>query len=216
MKTTHFIGPVLGFIILFTSCGIFIKNKSERLPERNPRNTIFAVNKSAGESYKLKGRANQAKIYAQEKGLCDKYCFLVDMSIASGKNRFFVYDLTNNSIVLSGLVAHGSCNENFLAEAKFSNTPNCGCSSIGKYKVGCAYYGQYGRAYKLHGLEAENSNAFIRAVVLHGFSCVPDGEIYPKPLCNSLGCTMVAPNFFAKLSALIDHSKKPVMLWIYR
>src|ERR1700759_2399948 len=34
-------------------------------------------------------------------------CFLVDMRLPSGKNRFFVYDLDKDSILLAGLVAHG-------------------------------------------------------------------------------------------------------------
>jgi hypothetical protein len=213
---TRFIFSLAGLMALFTSCGIFSKNKSEeKFPARNPADEVTRVNNPEAVSFRLKSRANQLKIYAQEKGCCVNYCFLVDMSIHSGKNRFFVYDLVNNSIVLSGLVAHGCCNESFLAEAKFSNAPSCGCSSIGKYKVGAVYYGQYGKSYRLYGLEPTNSNAFKRAVVLHGFSCVPDKEIFPKPVCNSLGCAMVSKNFFIKLSAIIDQSKKPVLLWMY-
>ena len=221
MKTTHFIYPVCaGLTLLLTSCSIFGKNKSEeRFPAPKTANEIVLVNKSnkpAIVPFKLKSRANQVRIYAEQKGFSDKYCFLVDMSIHSGKNRFFVYDLASNSIIISGLVAHGCCNQSFLAEAKFSNTPSCGCSSMGKYKVGCVYYGQYGRSYRLYGLEPTNSNAFRRAVVLHGFSCVPDEESFPKPVCNSLGCAMVSPHFFARLSAIIDQSKKPILLWIYQ
>ncbi len=216
MKNTHFICPVAGLIVLLTSCSIFSKNKSEeRFPVNNPPKEIISVSNPEIIPLKLISRANQLRIYAQEKGFCSNYCFLIDMSIASGKNRFFVYNLLNNSVVLSGLVAHGCCNQSFQAEAKFSNLPNGGCSSIGKYKVGCAYYGQYGKSYRLHGLDPTNSNAFKRGVVLHGFSCVPDKEIFPKPVCNSLGCAMVSKFFFTKLSAIIDQSKKPVILWMY-
>ena len=42
-----------------------------------------------------------------------KICFLADMNLPSGRNRFFVYDLQKDSVILSGLVAHGSCDNGF-------------------------------------------------------------------------------------------------------
>ena len=154
-------------------------------------------------------------MYAQKKGYSTRYCFLLDMRLHSGLKRFFVYDLTNNTVAFSGLVAHGSCDQDFLKEARFSNIPGGRCTSIGMYKVGCRYYGQYGKAYKLHGLQNSNSNAFKRAIVLHSFSCVPEQETYPKPICNSSGCTMVSLAFFKNLSSLIDKSNKPILLLVY-
>ena len=56
----------------------------------------------------LKMRANAATSFIQQKKLSKKYCFLIDMSIPSGRNRFFVYDLQTNEIVKRGLVAHGN------------------------------------------------------------------------------------------------------------
>ena len=154
--------------------------------------------------------------FAAKNGYSTKYCFLVDMSLASGRKRFFVYDLENRSLVFSGLAAHGSCNETFLSRPKFSNSPNCGCSSLGKYKVGEFYTGKYGKSFKLYGLDNSNSNAYRRAVVIHGYDCVPDKEIYPMVLCNSLGCVMVSYNFFDKLSQIIRKSEKPIVLWVYQ
>jgi hypothetical protein len=138
------------------------------------------------------------------------------MGIHSGRKRFFVYDLEKNGVVTAGLVSHGSCNETFLEEAKFSNAPGGGCSSLGKYKIGEKYWGEYGRSYKLYGLESTNSNAYKRAIVLHGYSCIPDEEIYPRVACNSFGCAGVSPAFFEKLASIIDRSKKPILLWIYK
>lgn len=160
--------------------------------------------------------AKRALEYSAKNKLSTDYCFLVDMSLPSGRNRCFVYDLKKNSIVYSGLVAHGSCNETFLARPRFSNESRSGCSSLGKYQVGQFYTGQYGKSYRLTGLDNTNSNAFNRAVVLHGYKCVPDQEIYPRVLCNSLGCVMVSYKFFDKLSRLINKSDKPILLWVYR
>lgn len=153
--------------------------------------------------------------YAAENGYSTDYLFLIDMRIASGKKRFFVYNPKNDSVELSGLVAHGSCNRHFLEEARFSNQPNCGCSSVGKYKVGGAYHGEFGKSYRLFGLDSSNSNAFKRGIVLHGFDPVPDHEIYPESLCNSYGCPMVNRSFLSKLTDIIDRSPKPILLWIY-
>lgn len=160
--------------------------------------------------------ARKINNYAIENGFSTQYAFLVDMSIHSGKKRFFVYDLQNNSVVCTGLCAHGSCNKQFLDRGRFSNATNCGCSSLGKYKVGEFYRGKYGKSFRLYGLDNSNSNAYKRAIVIHGYDCVPDKEIYPMVLCNSLGCVMVSYNFFDKLSRLIEKSEKPIVLWVYQ
>ncbi len=154
--------------------------------------------------------------YAIENNMSTEYCFLVDMSLPSGRNRFFIYDLKKNTIINSGLVSHGSCNETFLARPKFSNESKSGCSSLGKFKVGEFYTGKYGKSFRLYGLDNCNSNAYKRAVVIHGYDCVPDEEIYPRVLCNSLGCVMVSYKFFDKISGLIRKSEKPIVLWIYQ
>lgn len=154
--------------------------------------------------------------YAIQNDLSTEYCFLVDMSLPSGRNRFFIYDLKKNTIINSGLVSHGSCNETFLARPRFSNATSSGCSSLGKYKVGEFYKGKYGKSFRLYGLDDCNSNAYKRAVVIHGYDCVPDKEIYPRVLCNSFGCVMVSYNFFDKISRIIGKSEKPIVLWIYQ
>lgn len=159
---------------------------------------------------------NKVNSYALQNNMSTEYCFLVDMSLPSGRNRFFIYDLKKNSIIHAGLVSHGSCNETFMARPKFSNESKSGCSSLGKYKVGEFYTGKYGKSFRLHGLDNCNSNAYKRAVVIHGYHCVPDEEIYPRVLCNSLGCVMVSYKFFDKISRIIGKAEKPIVLWVYQ
>jgi len=154
--------------------------------------------------------------YAIQNDLSTDYCFLVDMSLPSGRNRIFIYDLKKNSMIQAGLVSHGSCNETFLARPRFSNATKSGCSSLGKYKVGEFYKGKYGKSFRLYGLDDCNSNAYKRAVVIHGYDCVPDQEIYPRVLCNSFGCVMVSYKFFDKISRIIGKTEKPIVLWIYQ
>jgi hypothetical protein len=165
---------------------------------------------------RLISKATELKAYLKGKSSYDqKIAILIDMRQNSGKNRFFVVDLDSMSILKKGLVAHGSGSETgFDDSLRFSNTPNSYCTSLGKYKIGNAYVGNFGRSYKLHGLDPSNSKAFERYVVLHRYSCVPDEEqLYP--ICNSLGCPMLSENFFDEVDALIKTSRKSVVMEIY-
>ena len=76
-------------------------------------------------------------------------CFLLDMSLPSGQNRFFVYDLKKDTLQNSGLVTHGRCNQYWLEGRKYGNTVGCGCTSLGKYKIGYSYNGRFGLAYQV-------------------------------------------------------------------
>lgn len=194
---------------------ISTKTKKEAAPETSIKDEK-ETSENTGNTTVMSILADKAYDYAVNNNLSTQYCFLIDMSLPSGRKRFFVYNLEKRSMASSGLVAHGSCNETFLSHPKFSNSLNTGCSSLGKYKVGEFYRGKYGNSFRLYGLDNSNSNAYKRGVVIHGYDCVPDEEIYPMVLCNSLGCPMVSYRFFNRLSQLIKQSEKPILLWVYR
>jgi hypothetical protein len=144
-----------------------------------------------------------------------KFAFLIDMKVPSGQYRFFVVDLISGEIIKKGLTTHGSGSETGTSDSLiFSNVPNSYCSSLGKYKIGKAYVGNFGRSYRLHGLDSSNNKAFERAVVLHRYSCVPDQE-QSYSICNSLGCPMLSENFFPEIDEMIKNSDKPVLMEIY-
>lgn len=164
---------------------------------------------------KLNTHSEKALAYTKSNMYNSNIAFLIDMSIESGKNRFFVMDLKKDSIICEGLVTHGRCNQNWLNGRKYGNTVGCGCTSLGKYIIGISYNGKFGLAYKLHGLDSTNSNAFKRFVVLHSHECVPDNETHPLPICQSDGCPTVSPDFLKTLKPIIDSSKLPVLLSIY-
>lgn len=164
---------------------------------------------------RLTTHAAEAKQYVSNQQFNNSVCLLIDMSVESGKNRFFLYDLSKDSVLDKGLVTHGRCNEVWLTGRKYGNEFGCGCTSLGKYKVGHAYKGKFGLAYKLTGLESSNNNAFKRYVVLHAHECVPDQEAHPFPICQSDGCPTVSNAFLKKLSGIIDGSSRPILLWIY-
>lgn len=145
----------------------------------------------------------------------NQIAFFVDMKIPSGKNRFFVYDLKANKIIDKGLVAHGSGSETGVkGKLCFSNVPNSLSTSLGKYSIGNSYYGKFGKAYRLYGLDETNNNAFKRDIVFHYYYDVPykekDGYI-----CNSFGCPMVNKKYFDRISHLIDSSESDILMSIY-
>ncbi|MEO6455998.1 MAG: murein L,D-transpeptidase catalytic domain-containing protein [Ginsengibacter sp.] len=173
------------------------------------------IKKSSEEYSRLRTKAFSIKTYITANNFNSKICFLVDMKIASGKKRFFVYDLQNDSILFSGLVAHGSCDNGFQFTASFSNKVNSGCSCLGKFKIANSYNGRFGLAYKLYGLDSSNSNTYQRSIVLHSYGCVPEQEVYPLPVCNSRGCPMVSLAFLQILKSYLEKSDKPVLLNVF-
>jgi hypothetical protein len=169
------------------------------------------------EAFRLEGKAAELKKFLAGTAhtYSSKMAFLVDMRLPSGKNRFFVYDLEGDSVRMAGLVAHGSGGRAFSLTPAFSNINGSNCSALGRYRIGGAYSGRFGRAYVLHGLDTTNDNALERHIVLHSFNCVPEGETDPYPICNSQGCAMVSPGLLQRLRPMLDASKKPVLLWIF-
>jgi hypothetical protein len=120
-----------------------------------------------------------------------------------------------DSLEAAGLVTHGKGSESETGSLIFSNAPNSNCTSLGKYKIGSSYNGNFGLSYKLMGLDKTNSRALDRAVVLHSYLGVPKEEVYPASICLSEGCPAVSPAFFTQLKAYMDESQEPILLWIY-
>lgn len=168
------------------------------------------------EAERLNCRLSEVqKMIVKEKKYNTQIAFFIDMKIKSGKNRFFVYDLKRNVILDQGMVAHGSGSETAVrGNLKFSNVRDSRASSLGKYYIGKHYNGKFGKAYRLHGLEQSNSNAYIRSIVLHHYSAVPFEE-QDHYIVNSQGCPMINELFFKKLSKIIDASKENIILDIY-
>ncbi len=168
---------------------------------------------------RLKAKADSAKMFCKQKDYNMQYCILIDFSIHSGKNRFFVWDFAKDTIRHESLCCHGYGKESTQSKPVFSNVEGSYCSSLGKYKMGIRSYSSWGinAHYKMHGLEKTNNNAFKRIVVLHSHNPVPEEEIYPNhlPLGWSQGCPVISNNIMRKVDALLKDTKKPVLMWIY-
>jgi hypothetical protein len=206
---------VVFFIIAAAAFSSLAWFRSGRSTEKKaPANNGYSAAADAVKvSERLQPFAVELKQYAVQHKYNSHYCFLVDMKIPCGSNRFFVYDLKKDAVLQSGLVTHGYGNSSY-SRVVFSNVPGSNSSSLGTYKIGMAYQGRFGLAYKLHGLDSTNSNAYKRFVVLHAHGCVPDTTVAPGVICMSQGCPTVAPAFLRVLKSYLDNADKPILLKI--
>lgn len=198
------------FFLIFI--GVFCVSFKCIHKEENPQ---LSSSKSSTEE-KLASQINEIKKFVNTSSKYNTGVgFFIDMGIASGKKRFFIYDLKNNKLLDQGLVGHGSGSETGIpGKLKFSNVKNSLSTSLGKYSIGYSYEGTFGKAYKLYGLDKSNSNAFDRNIVLHKYWDIPFEE-QKNPICNSQGCPMVNEKFYSVIEKIIDSSKKKIILVIY-
>ena len=163
----------------------------------------------------------EALTFCKQNKFNQDFYFFVDLSIHSGKNRFFIYDFKNQKVVNQNLVTHGACDvfqehPEKYKKVKFSNKSNSHCSMKGKYKIGKRDYSSWGIniKYWLHGLESGNNNAVNRVVVLHSWDAVSNEEIYPRYSPLSWGCPAVSNEFMKVLDEKLKADNQSVLLWI--
>lgn len=179
--------------------------------------TLFGFKPDANKKISA-DKINEALAFCKKNNMDTSIAIMVDMSIHSGKNRFFVYDFKQKAITVESLCAHGVGGGSTPTKVIFSNKVGSYCTSLGKYKVKGRAYSNWGINvhYKMYGMEESNNNAFKRIVVLHSYSPVPDHEIYPQTLFGqSAGCPVLADAVMRKIDALLKTKKKSVLLWIY-
>ncbi len=150
--------------------------------------------------------------FAKQKGYNQDIAFMVDYSLHSGYQRFFVVDLKKSKIIKKGLVCHGGAKgkNNSGIPTVFGNVNESHCTSLGMAVVGKRDYSSWGKNYKywLDGLEKSNSNMRKRVVVLHAWEGVEDKNIYPDALAVSWGCPTVSVQFLDDLDVILkEHDK---------
>lgn len=171
---------------------------------------------------RLRQKSTEALVYCKQHNLETSYCVLIDMSIHSGKNRFFIWDFNGDSIMDQGLVSHGCGSHSWGADETktsplFSNTPESHLSSVGRYRIGKRGYSQWGIHvnYKLHGLDKTNKNAYSRYIVLHSWNMMPSYESYPSGSPEGWGCPAVSNSFMQRIDKRLKNKKTDVLLWIF-
>ena len=93
-----------------------------------------------------------------------KIACYVDLTRPGNSYRFFVLDLTNGKVVVQGVCLNGETDAQ--SKVRYSNEVNSNCSSQWLARVGERYWGGFGRAFRVYGLDAGTSN-LRRRVVLH-------------------------------------------------
>ena len=123
---------------------------------------------------------------------------VADFAQPSSLPRLHFADLDAGTL-RSHLVAHGrgSDPEHDGWLKLFSNGVGSEATSRGAYLTSSWYEGKYGTSIRLHGMDADNSHAYERAIVMHpAWYAAPD--MLPKygKLGRSEGCFAMAPEDF--------------------
>jgi hypothetical protein len=119
---------------------------------------------------------------------------IADFSLPSRTPRFHLVKLADGS-VSSHLVAHGRGSDPAHTGwlERFSNEPRSHATSAGAYRTGGFYVGAHGHSIRLDGLEATNSNAASRAIVVHSAWYVSEEAAGNRGMLGrSQGCFAVA------------------------
>ncbi|MDV5169153.1 murein L,D-transpeptidase catalytic domain family protein [Photobacterium rosenbergii] len=106
--------------------------------------------------------------YYNTKGRKKPVLTIIDYSLPSTKERFFVVDLNRNKLLYRTFVSHG-VNSGGKNATKFSNIVNSRQTSLGTFLTDTTYYGGNGYSLRLDGLTpGVNDKARQRYIVIHG------------------------------------------------
>ena len=164
---------------------------------------------------------SELKARAGQYGASRRYMMLVDFSIPSNRDRFFVWDTEKDGIVYATWCAHG-CGGNSTAERpEFSNKPGSNCSSLGMYIVerGTGVSPKWGYTYHaVDGLDNTNSNARSRQIIIHYWHSVTSdwqNKISEPMRCDyrSAGCLTLPEPSFWEIDKLIKSEPKRILLY---
>jgi len=138
---------------------------------------------------------------------------IIDMSLPSGKKRFFVIDVKNYKLLFVTYVAHGK-NTGLDKSLYFSNEPESNKTSVGFYTTLNTYSGAHGYSMRLEGQEIGfNSNAEERDIVVHSADYVGESIIKSQGYVGrSLGCPALSPAIYKQV---IEKIKNGSCLFIY-
>lgn len=126
-----------------------------------------------------------------------RFMSIIDFTQKNTKKRFYIINLSTG-VVETILVAHGkNSDKDFDGFAtQFSNINGSLMSSLGAYMTAETYSGKHGYSLRLDGLEASNSLARQRAIVVHSADYVNSAR---SPIGRSYGCPAIEPSLRTRI-----------------
>lgn len=121
---------------------------------------------------------------------------VVDFSAPSHALRMQLVDVAGGRVLTEHLVAHGhgSDPDNSGWVERFSNQPGSNASSAGSFLAADIYTGKHGRSRRMLGLDADNSLALDRGIVIHAAKYVDPAMARAQGrIGRSQGCFAVSP-----------------------
>jgi hypothetical protein len=142
----------------------------------------------------------------QSKGLItnDSLLTIIDFSLPSSQDRFFVINLHHNRLVYKSLVAHGR-NSGDLYANRFSNSMQSHESALGFFITGKSYQGGQGYSLQLQGVDTGyNDRTLMRGIVIHAANYATHEYVtrYGR-LGRSFGCPALPPELSRPIINLI-------------
>ena len=134
----------------------------------------------------------------------DSLLTIIDFSLPSSKDRFFVINLINNQVVYKSLVSHGR-NSGDLYANRFSNKMQSHESALGFFITGKSYQGGQGYSLQLQGVDTGyNDRTRVRGIVIHAADYATHEYVtrYGR-LGRSFGCPALPPELSRPIINLI-------------
>jgi hypothetical protein len=134
----------------------------------------------------------------------DSLLTIIDFSLPSSKDRFFVINLFNNQVIYKCLVSHGR-NSGDLYANRFSNKMQSHESALGFFITGKSYQGGQGYSLQLQGVDTGyNERSRVRGIVIHPADYATQEYVtrYGR-LGRSFGCPALPPELSRPIINLI-------------
>ncbi len=160
----------------------------------------------------------QVQNYCKKFGYNDSYYIICDFGKASGRKRFYLYDLNDKERIMRSYCMHGNGGGSTAKKPVFSNLPGSNCSSIGLYALkGIGSY-SIKNSIRLTGLDNTNSMARARGLLIHSSKKTSrfHGEKDYIPLGDeSHGCFTISSSCLAELMTIysVHGKKKRILMW---
>lgn len=160
--------------------------------------------------------------YCHAHNLYSGSIIIVDFAIRSSQDRFFVVNTQNGAVEISSRCATGSGSGDGTYPPKFSNEPGSNCSSLGHFAVLGTRRMNTRRlnSFVLNGLDSTNSNARLRAILIHPSKTIDAyadsaGILIPPSSEVSSGCFAIESAAMTKLEGIFSSAGRPMLLYAF-